>query len=108
MERSPKFVKEIRLFVYRMDYCPNCNTENLEIYDYFNNPLGYKAIIDKYQAGERIQKGMINHRVFYTIRCKKCGRTYPIVWRRGYPLPDHNPLNYKTFMSEFRHCGDKK
>ena len=97
-------VKRIDSFyIYRMDRCQNCGTENLELYDYFNNPMGYKNIVDLYMKDERMPRAFNNKRAFYTIRCKKCGQAYPIIWNGGFPLPDFNPNHIREFMFEFRH-----
>ena len=96
------------IFVYRMDKCHRCGSESLELYDYFNNPMNYKEIINYYMEGSRMPKALNNKRDFYTIRCKKCGKTYPIIWRRGFPLPDFNPRNISEFMYDFKHANDGK
>lgn len=90
----------------RPDKCPKCETEfSLEIYDYFNSPMGLRSIIDLYMGGEGSPKGAINKRAFYTIRCKKCGQCYPIKWISGFPLPDFGTVDIRTFMREFKYQG---
>lgn len=100
-------IKHITSFIfYRMDRCQNCNSEySLEIYDYFNTPMGYRSIIDLFTAGKQMPKSYLNKRAFYTIRCKKCGKCYPIKWVRGFPLPDFGTDDFKMFLREFKYQG---
>lgn len=97
-------IRKLDFIFYRMDRCQNCGTENLEIYDYFNNPMGYKSIVDLYMSGSLMPKAIINKRDFYTIRCKKCGKTYPIIWSYGFPLPDFSPRHISRFLYAFKTC----
>lgn len=90
----------------RPDKCPKCETEfSLEIYDYFNYPMGFKSIIDLFMEGSRLPKDLINKKPFYTIRCKRCGQTYPIKWIKGFPLPDFCTTDINTFLREFKYQG---
>lgn len=96
----------LKIVFDRPDKCPNCNTEySLEIYDFFNTPMGYRGIIDIYMSNDRLPKAMINKRPFYTIRCKKCGQCYPLKWIHGFPLPDFGTTDLKLFMREFKYQG---
>ena len=90
-----------------MDRCHNCESDySLELYDYFNTPMGYRSIIDSFMNNnESMPKSLLNKRAFYNIRCKKCGTCYPIRWVHGYPLPDFGTDDYKTFLREFKNQG---
>ena len=93
--------------IFRMDMCPKCKNVSLEIYDVWNNAMGYKNIIDAMQDGKPIPSGYLNKRGFYTIRCKSCGTCFPIIWEDGYPLPDSFPPNREIFLQAFKE-GDGK
>ena len=100
MEETTK--KKITIEFYRMDMCPKCKHVSLELYDYFNNPMGYHSMIDCYEQGKRLPEGYINKRDFYTIRCKHCGTCFPIIWRLGYPFADCSPLDREIFLKKFK------
>ena len=92
------------ILVYHMDLCPKCKNRALEMYDIWNNPIGFRKILEEYERGLPIPEGSINKRALYTVRCKKCGSCFPIRWERGYPLPDCNPLNMDIFLAKFKQC----
>lgn len=95
-------------YVYRMDRCQNCGNQALELYDFFNNPQGYRTIVDLIVANKRMPAALFNKRPFYTFRCKQCGKTYPILWLSGFPVPDFGPSYIGEFMSQFRDLNQKK
>lgn len=103
MEPTPS-VRKLDFILYRMDYCTNCHTNSIEIYDYFNNPMGYKGMADLFMSNSPMPKALINKREFYTFRCKRCGATYPIIWSHGYPIPDLSPRHISMFMYNFKTC----
>lgn len=90
----------------RMDMCPRCKNLSLEIYDYWNNPMGYRHIIDAYTNGETMPVGMLNKREFYTIRCKKCGQAFPIIWRDRFPFAESNPMDKSIFRGKFKSLSE--
>lgn len=90
----------------RPDKCPKCGEDySLEIYDYFNYPMGLRRIIDIFMNSDRLPKDLINKKPFYTIRCRKCGQCYPIKWVHGFPLPDFGTTDIGTFLREFKYQG---
>lgn len=68
----------------RPDQCPTCRGR-IEIYDFFNNPLDYQFVMDLYMAG---RKGVEIKKAIYQMRCSRCKRVYPIIWKDGFPFPD--------------------
>lgn len=105
MEKYP--IRKLDFYVMRMDRCQNCGNQALEIYDYFNNPMGYKSIIDLFMSNQKMPSALINKRAFYTIRCKKCGHCYPIMWLGGFPIPEFSPSYIGDFMASFRSLNHK-
>lgn len=97
--------RKINFYIHPLNFCPKCKTESLEIYDYFNTPQGYKKIADLFSAGKKMDRAFLNHREFYTIRCKKCGQAFPIRWEYGFPMAEASTLNTKLFMSAFKTGG---
>lgn len=93
--------RKLDFYVMRMDRCQNCGNQTLEIYDYFNNPMGYKSIVDLFMSNQKMPLSLMNKRAFYTIRCKKCGKMYPIIWVGGFPLPDFTPSHISEFVQSF-------
>lgn len=77
------------------------------MYDYFNIPQGYQKMVDIFRQGLRLRSDMLNARPFYTIRCKRCGRAYPIVWHNSFPYPDATSLNLMCFVNAFKELSDK-
>lgn len=83
-------------------YCRYCKTNSIEIFDYFNNPMGYATIADSYMkylpAG-----GILDKKVVYKMRCRRCGKEYRIRNDNGYPVPDLYPdnENYAEFIRLF-------
>jgi len=101
-----EFIKKINLMIDPIDTCPNCRSHrSIELYEYFNDPVGYRKIADQYMAGAHCME--FNTRTpFYTFRCIKCGKAFPILWDRGFPIPDANPLNSQIFLSAFKELTD--
>lgn len=97
-------------YVYRMDRCQNCGNQSLEIYDYFNNPMGYKDIATRFitaKIKDSLPESILNKRPFYTFRCKQCGKTYPIIWINGFPVPEFSASYVRDFISEFQSLNSK-
>ena len=64
-------------------------------------------MVDLYRQGLRLRSDMINSRTFYTLRCKQCGRSYPIIWRDYFPCPDATPSNITCFVNAFKELNDE-
>lgn len=47
-------------------------------------------------------EGLLNKREFYTIRCKKCGACYQIIWDHGFPFPMSSPIDKHIFLQLFK------
>ena len=94
--------KKIELEFHRLDECPRCKELQLEIYDYWNNPMGYKSIADLYIRQLPVPEGFLNKRELYTFRCKRCGICFPIIWDGTYPMPDLSPIDMRIFMNAFK------
>lgn len=90
------------ILVYHMDMCPRCKTRSLDIYDQWNNAMGYAKLLNNYERGLRIPEEILNKRPFYTFRCKRCGICSPIRWENGFPYPDFNPLNLDLFLAKYQ------
>lgn len=79
--------------------CSKCNTESIELYDYFGNPLGYSEILYRRELGLDPD---LNHRAIYEMKCRKCNSKYPIVWENGFPLPDLRDIPLiQQFINEY-------
>lgn len=90
------------ILVYHMDMCPRCKNRSLDIYDQWNNAMGYARLLKDHEHGLKISEGVLNKRPFYTFRCKRCGVCFLIRWENGFPYPDTNPFNMDLFLAKFR------
>lgn len=91
--------------VYRPDYCIECNTpRSIEIYNFFNSPIGYSKVIDDIEKGLQISFDKVP---LYYAKCKNCRRKFTIFWENDVPIPygnNHHAIN--TFMSNYKERKD--
>ena len=87
---------------HRPDFCPRCKRNTIEVFDYFNNPMGYTKIIDRYEKRAPVDD-LLNRRAIYRMRCKSCSKVYAIRWDGPYPIPDVYPTheNNREFIAFF-------
>lgn len=97
------------ILIYGPDYCKKCKTKSIEIFDYFNNPMGYRSISNAYTQGIP-NKDLLNKRAVYRMRCRRCGTVFQIRWDNHYPVPDLYTENakYEQFMKEFEIMNNKE
>lgn len=86
------------------DFCKACNTRSIELFDYWNNPMRYHDIAKDYMEFKPNRFAMFNKKTVYKLRCRNCGKNYPIRWDRGYPVPDLYKENKdnRFFMTRYR------
>ena len=92
--------KKLPVLFFREDNCPNCEWDSIELFDYFNTPLGYKYLVDRKRRGEEIN--IFDRKTVYRARCKRCGKTYDIMWKNGFPVPvkfDH--FKIENFLHKY-------
>ena len=96
------------ILIFGPDYCKKCKTRSIEIFDFFNNPMGYNAISNAYMQGIP-NNGMLDKRAVYRMRCRRCATVFQIRWDNHYPVPDLYPANkdYKQFVQEFNDLNIK-
>lgn len=86
----------------RWDFCPNCGRNKIEMFNFFNSPMHYSSIVDKFIRGDLI---VDSHKYeAYMMRCTACGKCYDIIWDGNFPMPmkrgDYRKLNFiKQFQS---------
>lgn len=84
--------------------CQRCHMSTIEIYNYFNSPMGYAQITESFMQSRNPPVGLLNRQEFYTFRCKTCGTAFPVKWVCGYPVPDFHPQSMKEFIAMFKDC----
>lgn len=87
------------------DYCTECNKEHMiELYDTRNRPLGYTGLLE---SKEKLEKAM-NTSEFSYFRCKSCGVSYGIFWRRPGFIPE--PFRQMFLLNNFEQydLGDRR
>lgn len=91
------------IIFYRPDFCPNCKKNSIELFDFFNSPMKYNLIADKYMTREPVSF-LINKKAIYRMRCRSCGKIFQIRWEGEYPLPDYYPSHKdnREFISNFK------
>lgn len=89
------------------DMCPKCKNRTIEIFDYFNNPMGYSKLLDLWNKGKPITE-IIDKRSIYKMRCRSCGTNYSIRYYGEIPLPDLFKLDEKNwaFMDKYKTMKD--
>ncbi len=96
------------LLHYRYDYCFKCNSQSIECYDYFNNPIGYSKMVS-YKLNNMDWKGKIlKGKVILKMECKSCGQKYDIIFEEKdkFPIPIIKDfLLSKIFYSGFKDDG---
>jgi hypothetical protein len=68
-------------------YCPDCGTDTMEIYNMYNKPIGYPAMVRNFSTSQVLE--FLNQEKYPLsyIKCTKCNRTYLINWTDGLPKP---------------------
>ena len=80
--------------------CQACNKQGIEIYDRFDNPLGYSSLLrDKNSTGLR----SIDRKAIYSMKCSYCGKQYDIHWVDNFPYPAMRDISVtQQFIKEFK------
>ena len=91
--------------VYRPDYCVECKTpRSIEIYNFFNSPIGYSKVLDDIEHGLEITFDKVP---LYYARCRSCKRKFVIFWKDIIPgvlLPTPYSANHSSievFLSNY-------
>jgi len=92
--------------IFGPQYCRACKKNTIELYDYFNNIMGYKYISKEFIEGKP-PRDVFDKRTVYTLRCRSCGKAFPIRWVRGYPVPNLYEDYYENFMDNFKEMSKK-
>jgi len=92
----------IPLYFERADYCPRCNRNLIEAFDYFNNPMRLKDAATISFNGKKVSENYFKKPV-YRLRCRGCGAAYQIKWFNGCPYPIYNKdgLQIQLFMQQY-------
>ena len=93
----------VPLYFEKATYCERCNRYLVEVFDYWNNPMGLKQIAEESFRGKSIP---LDHfkRAIYRLRCRGCGATYKIRWFKGCPYPMYNGndnTTLKIFLQQY-------
>lgn len=93
----------------RYDYCDRCSQTKIELFDYFNNPMGYSKMVLGYIQNGDVPE-IINRKAVYRMRCRGCGKDYAIQWDNNFPRPIHDkPENrfMNIFLGLYKEDNDK-
>ena len=82
----------------RFDICPICKAQRLELMSFNNYPQNYKAAIDAYLSGYRVE---FNKYEIRSMRCRSCNREFVIDWTSGFPVPLDSTFKTNRFFAEF-------
>lgn len=92
------------IIVYGHDFCPYCKRHSIEVYSYQNFPLGYSEMIKDFPL-EKPDDSMpkkFNSYTIYRMRCRTCGRVFPIRYEGTYPVPDRkSEQNFDKFKIDW-------
>lgn len=79
--------------------CSNCGKDTIEIFDFFGNPVRYKAMI----LGKPESLEFLKDRNIYSMKCKNCGMEYKMEWKddASYPIPIRENNLEKLFKEVF-------
>ena len=91
------------LLYYRYDYCFKCNSQSIECFDFFNNPLGYSKMVNN-KLYNRNWKDILKNKTIFNMECKSCGQKYDIMF-----TDDHfpKPVNKDFFLIKVFYSGYK-
>lgn len=93
--------KDPMLF-YPYNYCLNCKTNSIELYNWHNYAQKYQKLLDQYHLNGTIPDTFDKYGV-YTMRCSKCGKEYKIRWTEdGVPIPVVGDDYQLIFSEKFR------
>lgn len=82
--------------------CRKCNTDNIELYDYYGNKISYKQVVDVYNVTKTLPETFLKKNI-YGMRCRKCNTEYDIEWRDNgtFPRPLVTNKSIKIFKQLF-------
>lgn len=86
------------LMPIRDDFCPHCNTQNIELFSFNNYPQGYSDAVTSYLNSNSILYDKYEIRY---MKCKTCGKEFMIDWSSGFPKPLKDPYRVFGFVAEF-------
>lgn len=93
--------------IVRPDYCCKCNTPHvLEIYNDYNKPIGFSALVNYKKNIADASKISLAYG-----KCRKCGARYLLQWDNdGYVTLIDNPILVKNFLGNFKdfEIGDQE
>ena len=75
------------IIYYGPNFCLKCKNRSIEIFNYFNYPMGYDKIANAFMSGYPVGT-LLDKSAIYKMRCRKCGTNYSIRWEGEYPVPD--------------------
>lgn len=67
--------------------CPRCGNPSLELYDAFDKPRHYAALLLQYQDNKPTMIDSFRKIELSYFKCLYCGRKYYIDWTFKYPIP---------------------
>lgn len=90
---------------YREDFCFNCNREALELFDFFNRPMNYKAMISN-----RLNNREWNfNKAIYQMKCTRCGTVFVIGYTNdNFPYPIVYLEDPHKFINDYIKLGHEK
>lgn len=88
----------------RPDYCPNCNTNSIEIYNGKNQPCRLTLHLNM----GRIDKLISENQLMY-MKCNHCKRQYKINWMDSETFIPMNDENFfiNKFIANFKQNTNK-
>lgn len=72
-------------------YCEDCGSDSIDIYNMYNKPIGYPAMVRNFGAEDVIN--LLNQEKYPLayMKCSRCNKIYVIDWSRGIPRPLRDP-----------------
>lgn len=85
-------------------HCALCGKESLDIYDIYENPIGYIGMVKNFSVQEIKQFIRDQEYPLSYMGCTNCGCLYCIDWSRGIPQPIYHSkaINPKTIQGRKR------
>lgn len=79
-------------------YCRDCKRYSIDIYDIYNNNIGYNNILD---VNSRVNtlRVLDNNRGLSYMKCNSCGKVFYIDWTNKIPRPLYDEREIKRIKS---------
>lgn len=86
------------LIPVRLDICPFCKAQRIEVFSFNGYPQNYRLAVDEYMKGNNISYDKYEIR---SMKCRSCNKEFTIDWINGMPTPLRSSFKTNLFFQEF-------